>query len=213
MFKDSKYTFMYFGIINKARARINQPAYTEKHHIIPKSLGGSNDQENLVRLSYREHFLCHWLLTRMVDGKDRRRMNMAFWRMTTATKGQKRELSSRHYEIAKKHRINAHIGSKRSDETKRRISEGKTGKSPNYSDEERKRRAELVAKRNVDPEFIKLKSARLAKKYILTDPDGNKIEVTNLAVYCRENNLHAGNLNSVANGRLKQTKGWTCTYA
>ena len=32
--------------------------YYEKHHIQPKSLGGSNKKENLVRLTAREHFIC-----------------------------------------------------------------------------------------------------------------------------------------------------------
>jgi len=30
--------------------------YIEKHHIIPKSLGGSNASDNIVRLSCRQHF-------------------------------------------------------------------------------------------------------------------------------------------------------------
>jgi hypothetical protein len=36
--------------------------YYELHHIIPRSLGGSNEQENLVLLTAREHFLAHYLL-------------------------------------------------------------------------------------------------------------------------------------------------------
>jgi hypothetical protein len=39
--------------------------YTETHHIIPRSLGGTNDKENLVDLTAREHFICHLLLTKM----------------------------------------------------------------------------------------------------------------------------------------------------
>lgn len=39
--------------------------YTEKHHILPRSLGGNNKAENIVRLSAREHFICHWLLVKI----------------------------------------------------------------------------------------------------------------------------------------------------
>jgi hypothetical protein len=41
-----------------------QPAvgYTEKHHILPKSLGGSDDPSNLVVLTGREHWVAHLLL-------------------------------------------------------------------------------------------------------------------------------------------------------
>jgi hypothetical protein len=41
--------------------------YTEKHHIIPRSLNGTDEKENLVNLTAREHFICHYLLTKMYD--------------------------------------------------------------------------------------------------------------------------------------------------
>jgi hypothetical protein len=49
------------------RNRIINPidGYTETHHIIPRSLGGSNDLDNLVKLSAREHYICHFLLMKM----------------------------------------------------------------------------------------------------------------------------------------------------
>jgi hypothetical protein len=39
--------------------------YTESHHIIPKSMGGSNSKDNLVRVPARVHFLLHWMLYRI----------------------------------------------------------------------------------------------------------------------------------------------------
>ena len=36
--------------------------YKEKHHVIPKCLGGLNEKSNLIELTAREHFLCHCLL-------------------------------------------------------------------------------------------------------------------------------------------------------
>jgi hypothetical protein len=39
--------------------------YYEKHHIVPRSMGGTNSKENLVHLTAREHFLAHWLLWRI----------------------------------------------------------------------------------------------------------------------------------------------------
>lgn len=39
--------------------------YYEKHHIVPKAYGGSNDGTNLVKLTAREHYLAHWLLTKV----------------------------------------------------------------------------------------------------------------------------------------------------
>jgi hypothetical protein len=80
IFINNKYTTWYNSIINKAKDRtIN--GYTEKHHIIPSSLGGSNDTDNLVKLTPREHFVCHLLLTKMTTGNARYKMNFALYMM------------------------------------------------------------------------------------------------------------------------------------
>jgi hypothetical protein len=73
LFIDNKYTHWYYKIVNQAKAR-NISSYTERHHIIPKSFGGSNKKENLVRLTPREHYICHLLLTKMVSGEYRAKM-------------------------------------------------------------------------------------------------------------------------------------------
>lgn len=62
-FLKNKYTKYYFLIINNSKNRTKQ--YSEKHHIIPKSFGGTDDSENLVDLTPREHFICHMLLTKI----------------------------------------------------------------------------------------------------------------------------------------------------
>lgn len=61
------YARIYYNIIQN---RLDNPyqGYTEKHHIIPVSLGGSNHRDNLVKLSAREHFICHYLLVKMYRG-------------------------------------------------------------------------------------------------------------------------------------------------
>lgn len=77
-FINNKYTKWYFNIICNAKSRISESsAYYENHHIIPKSLSGSNDKNNLVRLTGKEHFICHILLTKMTNGKDKSKMIFA----------------------------------------------------------------------------------------------------------------------------------------
>lgn len=66
--------------------------YTEVHHIIPKSLGGTDDPKNLVTLSAREHLLAHKLLVKITNADS---MVYALHGMTNNWKGKK--LSSRHY--------------------------------------------------------------------------------------------------------------------
>ena len=36
--------------------------YYENHHILPKCLGGLDYKENLVLLTFKEHYICHKLL-------------------------------------------------------------------------------------------------------------------------------------------------------
>lgn len=55
------YKRIYNQLIERAKTRTLE-GYKEKHHIIPKCLGGNNSKENLVELTAREHFLCHLLL-------------------------------------------------------------------------------------------------------------------------------------------------------
>ncbi len=73
MYLQNKYTNWYYSIVTKAQTRV-LVGYKENHHIIPRSLGGNNDSSNLVYLTGREHFICHWLLTKMVTGKARDKM-------------------------------------------------------------------------------------------------------------------------------------------
>lgn len=72
MFNKSKYTKWYFSLI-ESRRTMSRDCFTEKHHIIPKCMGGTNDPTNLVSLTPREHYICHRLLCEMVDDTDRKR--------------------------------------------------------------------------------------------------------------------------------------------
>jgi hypothetical protein len=58
------YEKIYYSIVNK-RKKCPPEGYVEKHHIIPRSLGGSDDKSNIVALTSKEHFVCHLLLTKM----------------------------------------------------------------------------------------------------------------------------------------------------
>jgi hypothetical protein len=56
----------YENLINRAKNRIyTGHEYVEKHHILPRCMGGTNDSNNLVNLLAREHFIAHQLLVRI----------------------------------------------------------------------------------------------------------------------------------------------------
>jgi hypothetical protein len=75
----------------------------ETHHIIPRSLQGQNSPDNLVKLSYREHFIAHLLLTKMCFEKEHEiKMCWALHRLSHS-----RKKSNRSYNLARKiHRTN-----------------------------------------------------------------------------------------------------------
>ena len=95
----NKYQTWYQNITDRARDRILD-GYVERHHVIPRSLGGSDDSDNLVRLTAREHFICHWLLTKMYTGEARYKMINAMYIMRAEGPYQKRyesKITSRVY--------------------------------------------------------------------------------------------------------------------
>jgi hypothetical protein len=86
MFIPNKYTKIYFNIISRSLSRELVKKF-EKHHIIPKSMGGSNKKENLAPLTIKEHRLCHILLTKMVTTPEHKiSMNCAAYRMVCCNK-------------------------------------------------------------------------------------------------------------------------------
>lgn len=97
----TKYQLWYDQIIWRAKNR-QLDCYGEWHHIIPKALGGSDEELNLVHLTYREHFLVHWLLTKIYnEGRGRRAMVYALMMMGTIGLGD-RLIASWQYDVAKR---------------------------------------------------------------------------------------------------------------
>ena len=56
-------------LIERAKTR-TLTGYFERHHIVPKCLGGSNKEENIVALTPEEHYVAHQLLVMMYPGVD-----------------------------------------------------------------------------------------------------------------------------------------------
>jgi len=96
----NKYEKWYSAITDKAKNR-KIDGYTETHHIIPRSLGGLDTSDNLVDLTAREHFICHWLLTKMYTEDSRGKMINAMYMMQAKGPNQKRyesKITGRIYE-------------------------------------------------------------------------------------------------------------------
>ena len=92
---ECKYRRWYENLMTKAQARIfPQTSYSEVHHIIPRSLGGSNEDENVVRLYAREHYIAHLLLWKMkMTPKMHNKMTMALHVMVNGSGNKKQNRS------------------------------------------------------------------------------------------------------------------------
>jgi hypothetical protein len=115
----------------------------ERHHIVPRSLNGADDLSNIAFISPREHFICHWLLTKIYPtGEEHWKMINAFRMMRAENPNQQRystKITSRVYENLKKEysllqstRVsgenNPMYGRTHTEEAKRAISKKNVGK-------------------------------------------------------------------------------------
>lgn len=78
--------------------------YTEKHHIVPKCMGGDNRFDNITKLTAKEHFLCHRLLCEIHP--QNKELVWAFWLLAIGKRRYKKlepyNVSARQYERARK---------------------------------------------------------------------------------------------------------------
>jgi hypothetical protein len=100
-FLENKYTKWYFSIISNAQNR-EVSGYIEKHHIIPKSMGGSDRKSNIAILTPREHALAHLLLVRFLTGKHKAQMVFALKTMISYRNKHRDQLTTRQYETLRK---------------------------------------------------------------------------------------------------------------
>ena len=142
----NKYKKWYSYITQNGKASKNEG--DERHHIVPRSLGGNDDPQNIAFITPREHFVCHWLLTKIYpSGEEHWKMINAFRMMRAENQNQERyktKITARVYESIKKEysklqsiqfqgKGNGFYGKTHSMEARRRISEANTGrKTPQH---------------------------------------------------------------------------------
>ena len=102
----TKYLAWYEDLVTKAKERPLLDGYVERHHVVPVSLGGSNEPENIITLTAREHYIAHLLLWKMsMDKKSHNKMSMALHVMVNGSGHKKQDrnylIPSRIYELAR----------------------------------------------------------------------------------------------------------------
>jgi len=141
----SIYAKRYSKIINHYKNTTTE-GYSEKHHIVPKCMGGTNDCDNLVDLPAKAHYLVHWILTKMYPTNKRllrafTAFSMDRYGVRKFSAGQYAKLREAHAKVSKQQMLEYHettntngannsfYGMKHSTESKRRMRERKLGVS------------------------------------------------------------------------------------
>lgn len=170
------YAKIYAQLIEKSSIRVLD-GYTEKHHIVPRCMGGDDSPNNIAVLTPEEHFVAHILLVKihknsihspaliksvvmMTSGHEGKRSRKIYgWlrRAYAQSMSGDNNPNRKYPEIAKKAALKR-VGSKRSDETRKRMSDAQKGRiftdetkrkmsvagknKPKISDETRKKLSE-----------------------------------------------------------------------
>lgn len=120
---------IYNQIVERAKNRI-LVGYKETHHIIPHCMNGTDEKDNLVDLTAREHFICHLLLTRIYP--THKGLRLAIWCMSNVKRiyqGRYKpnshlyEMIRSEYRLSIKGENHPSYGRKHSDKVKQKMSE------------------------------------------------------------------------------------------
>lgn len=191
LFINNKYSNWYHKIIANAKSRnLPKDTYAEKHHIIPRSLGGNDTKENLVLLTSREHFVCHLLLVKMTKDNFKHKMLAAVTRFQQARSYQYRALNSWEYKKLRECANLARKGIKHTEEARKKI---------------RDKHHNVSGPNNPRAKFIKAIS-----------PNGTEYVIHGgLKKFCKENGLGYSTVHVILSTNKKfngSTEGWAFSY-
>ena len=203
------YIKTYYDIINKAKTRgLNKRVlnyYTEKHHILPKcyfkSVKAASYSENLVLLTAREHYICHYLIWKF--NKDPK-MLLALYRMMNGNKIKYSNLTSKEYEVLKlnysKHislkfsgKNNPNFGKKFSEKTKELMSKNHanfSGKNnPMFGINRVGTLAPNFGKKHNDTTKMKMKNYKIGNTYARKRCNIDGVEYASLKLALNHKNI------------------------
>jgi len=212
-------------IINRQNNPLPKEIYTEKHHIIPKSLGGSNNKSNIVALSAREHFIAHWLLAKIYGGK----MWSAFFLMCRSSSSSAKGISAKSYVYSNaRENFSAFISGSahhKFNATKINFFNIKTKKKEYCTQNELRKKynlkrsaiSEIVNGRkksykgwiNTDKAGVEeINKLRNKKIFSFVNSEGYIFTGTQYELLQFDTSLHPGNVSNLCNKKRKTHKGW-----
>jgi len=208
------YKKIYNQLIERAQNRTLE-GYREKHHILPKCLGGGNEKSNLVKLTPKEHFICHRLLCKIYPKN--KPLTQALWLMAIGKNSinYKHVLSSRAYQELKENFIATMKGNKNmfgkthSKATKEKMRKSHTGRTLSKATKEKMSKS---ATGKIKSKSHKLKISLnhpLKKAIIQYNLDLEVIkEYPSIHEAARETGGSVVDISATCNGRQKTSRGF-----
>lgn len=168
--------------------------YHERHHILPKCMGGSNDEENLIDLYAKEHYEAHKLLA--LENPDEKRLQYALYCMCLLKNDKTKEryiVSSDEYEQARILFNKINVGHVVSKETREKISNANTGKfsgvnNPFYGHKHTQETKEKIRK-SMTGKRCGEDSPNFGK--VFSEKTKEKLSISHKGLLCGENNPNA----------------------
>jgi len=182
------YQKIYDNIVANHNSCVKQKGF-EGHHILPKSLGGSNDKTNIVFVPCRVHFILHKLLYKIYLNKE---MGFALLRMSNYRRYNAKGYAAVRDAFSKFHPLKLDIN-------KRKVSEAMKRNNPMSNPASLKKMSES----QIGNKY------RAVNVYEVTFPSGTKEIISEMKSFCEEHNLCRGHMSSVVTGNRKHHKGFT----
>lgn len=157
------YQNAYDRLIDRARNRVLE-GYKERHHVLPRSLGGTDESSNLVDLTAPEHYVAHQLLVKIFPGNAK--MIFAAHAMLMQGQGTRRDLGlPRNKEFGWLRELNAKAiaerrkGVKHSPETLKKMSDKRQLRV--ITDETRQKTSKSMEGRKPAPQTVEANRERM----------------------------------------------------
>lgn len=153
--------------------------YHERHHIVPRCMDGGDEEENLIDLFAREHFMAHKLLAQ--ENPDNNKLVYAWWMLAHIDD---RDITPEEYEEARINFASAHKGHTVSDDVRRRLREFHTGLK---ASEETKKKLSEMRMGHICSEETRQKIRKSNMGHNVSEETKEKISKSKKGKYCGEN--------------------------
>lgn len=220
------YTLHYNFLVERAKKRnCNNIDYIEKHHILPRCMGGTDEKSNLVKLTAREHFVAHQLLVKIYPNVPG--LVYALVKMSAGKGYHKGRINNRLYEWIKRKNNKLKSESKRGKPWTENRRKSYELKPPIQSQEANKIRSEallgrktssgMLGKSHTSETKLKISENHKGKMYDsprntyawLKTPDNIEILFGPLLYECKIYNLNLDYVLHLCKNKKKSYKGWT----